>query len=370
MIVNRRGFLKQASRAAAATSLASVTALGENLSAGKSWAETERFKETVDNDGTYVRANTDWLAACRYGVGICWTPASMPRHGWPVPFRQAVENFDVDRFVDNIAETGAEYLIFTATHRYQFLPAPNPVTDRIQTGRTCRRDLIGEIARGLKRRNIGLIMYYNHSCNRAQDYMWEQAAGYHDRDKSRFFDNIFSIVEWMGQHYGDSIKAWWFDSISSLTHGGPRDTVSTDMGDFKVPWHRFTRAAKAGYRARLVTYNAAWSKSYMYTSDQDYWAGEIRNFEEDPPGSRYKPNGLQWHGWICLDDKRWVHTKKDTEIPDVRFSDEQVIGYVRTCIKHQAPVAFNLSIYQDGTMSPKSLRQMQMLKDAVKQSGT
>ena len=104
----------------------------------------------------------------------------------------------------------------------------------------------------------------------------------------------------------------------------------------------------------------------MYTTHQDYWAGEIRNFEEDRPRSRYKDNGLQWHGWICLDDKRWVHTKRDTEIPDVRFSDESLVEYVRTCIEHHAPVALNLSIYQDGRMSAKSLRQMQMLKNAVK----
>jgi len=268
--------------------------------------------------------------------------------------------------VDTVAETGAEYLIFTATHRYQFIPAPNPVIDRIQTSRTCKRDLLGEIAQELRRRRISLIMYYNHSCNRAQDYMWEEAAGYNDRDKNRFFDNIFNIIEWMGLHYWDLIKAWWFDSISSLTHGGPRDTVSTDMGNFKVPWHRFTQSAKAGYPNRLVTYNAAWSKSYMYTPNQDYRAGEIRSFEEDPPSNRYKDNGLQWHGWICLDDKGWVHTKRDTEIPDLRFSDEQVIKYVRKCIKQQAPVTLNLSIYQDATMSPKSLRQMQKLKNAVK----
>jgi hypothetical protein len=172
-----------------ATSLASVTALGENLSFRKSPAESETPYEIVDGDGTYVRANTDWLAACRYGVGVCWTAESMPREGWPVPFREAVKNFDVRRFVDTIAQTGAQYVIFTATHKYQFLPAPNPVIDRIQTGQTCKRDLLAEIAQGLRNRGIHLILYYNHSCNMGADYIWEQAAGYHDRDK-----NLFSIT--------------------------------------------------------------------------------------------------------------------------------------------------------------------------------
>jgi hypothetical protein len=103
----------------------------------------------------------------------------------------------------------------------------------------------------------------------------------------------------------------------------------------------------------------------MYTTHQDYWAGEMQD-PENPPNGRYLHNGLQWHGWICLGDPLWVHTKKDTEIPDVLFSDEQLVEYVRACIKHQAPAAFNLSVYQNGSMSPKSLRQMQTLKSVVK----
>ncbi|MHC4572839.1 MAG: alpha-L-fucosidase [Planctomycetota bacterium] len=365
MMVNRRDFLKRTGRAAIGTSLATITGLGANLSFGKSRADSNTPNEIAGGDESYERANTDWLAACRYGVGVCWTAESRPRQGWPVSFTEAVKNFDVGRFVDTIARTGAEYLIFTATHKYQFLPAPNPVIDRIQTGRTCRRDLIKEMALGLRRHGIHLILYYNHSCNQAQDFIWEQAVGYHDRDKNRFFDNIFNIIAWMGRHYGDLINAWWFDSLYSLSRAGPRDTVTTDMAGFKVPWRRYTRAAKVGYPARLVTYNAGILRTYMYTTYQDYWAGEMRDLE-NPPDGRYLHNGLQWHGWICLDDPRWVHTKRDTEIPNVRFSDEDLVEYVRTCIRHQAPVAFNLSIYQNGRMSPKSLRQMRMLKDAVK----
>ena len=30
---------------------------------------------------SYVRANTDWLAKCRYGIGVHWTAQTVPRHG-------------------------------------------------------------------------------------------------------------------------------------------------------------------------------------------------------------------------------------------------------------------------------------------------
>ncbi len=90
----------------------------------------------------YVRANTDWLAKCRYGVGVHWTAQTMPRKGPPLSFQKAVAAFDVKRFVAQLVYAGADYLLLTCTHALQTLPAPHPVIDRILPGRTSRRDLI------------------------------------------------------------------------------------------------------------------------------------------------------------------------------------------------------------------------------------
>jgi alpha-L-fucosidase len=313
----------------------------------------------------YQRANTDWLAKCRYGVGVHWTAQTMPRSGAPLPFPEAVEAFGVKRFIDALVYTGADYLLFTAAHALQMLPAPNAVIDRIAAGRTCKRDLIAELADGLAAKGIHLLVYYNHSCNGRDDPEWRKAVGYDGKDKRVLAKNLMDIVGWMGERYKDRIKAWWFDSPYSLDPRGPHSTVSTDMTGFQFPWERLTMAAKRGFSARLVTYNAGVDKTFLYTRHQDYWAGEMVNLRT-PAKARYRDNGLQWFGWACLEDRAWVHQRLNSEIPKPLYSDKEVISYVRTCDSHQAPMTFNVGIYQDGTMAPASVEQLRRLDVALR----
>ena len=261
-------------------------------------------------------------------------------------------------------DAGADYVLFTAAHALQMLPAPHPVIDRILPGRTCKRDLIAELADALAAKGMPLLVYYNHSCNRPGRSQWRKAVGYDGQDKNVLAQNLIDIVGWMGERYRDKIKAWWFDSPYSLDPRGPHNSVTTDMTGFQFPWERFTVAAKLGYPARLVTYNPGVAQTFLYTTHQDYWSGEMVNLKT-PATGRYLDNGLQWFGWTCLDVRAWVHTKLDTEIPKPLYSDEEIIAYVRTCNSHQAPMTFNVGIYQDGTMAAASVEQLHRLGMAL-----
>ena len=288
----------------------------------------------------------------------------LPRRGEPLRFQDAVEAFDLSSFIDSIVASGADFVIFTSTHALQMIPAPHPVLDEILPGRTCQRDLIKEIARGLRAKGIHLVLYYNHSCNGQDDPEWKQAVGYYAAEKTRLVDNLCRIVVHMGQRYGKLLKAWWFDSPYSLDPSGPHNTVTTDMTGFRFPWERFTMMAKRGHPSRLVTYNAGINKTYLYTTHQDYWAGEMVDLDH-PPTARYLDNGLQWHGWTCLDDRSWVHSRKNTEIPKTLYPDDKVISFIRACRQYGAPMAFNVGIYQDGTISKSALDQLTRLRDAL-----
>ena len=322
------------------------------------------FGSEPEKPGPYERANTDWLAKCWYGVGVHWTAQTVPRRGQPLPFQKAVDAFDVKKFVDQLSYAGADYLLFTAAHALQMLPAPNPVIDKLLPGRTCKRDLIAELADALATKGMPMLVYYNHSCNGGQDRPWEQAVGYHDKDKQPFAQNLMDIVGWMGERYKDKIKTWWFDSPYSLDPRGPHNSVTTDMTGFQFPWERFTVAAKLGFPARLVTYNPGVAKTFLYTTHQDYWSGELVNLKT-PAKARFLENGLQWFGWTCLEDRAWVHHRLDTEVPKPLYSDDEVISYVRACNSHQAPMTFNVGIYQDGTMAEASVEQLHRLGMAL-----
>ena len=154
------------------------------------------------------------------------------------------------------------------------LPGPHPVIDGILPGRTCQRDLIGELAESLAVKNIHLLLYYNHSCNNQDDLPWMRAVGYFDKSKKRLADNLQAIVAWMGRRYGQKLKAWWFDSSYSLDPRGPGNSVTTDLTGFQFPWERWSAAAKSGYADRLVTFNAGVMQKFLYTTHQDYWAAK------------------------------------------------------------------------------------------------
>ena len=313
---------------------------------------------------TYHRANTDWLAGCTLGLSVHWTAKSMPRQGAAENFQEAVDQFRLDQFLAAVELSGVDYVIFTATHALQMLPCPHPVIDRILPGRTAKRDLLGEIARGLAARGKKLIVYYNHSCNYGDDPAWEQAVGYHAQDKNRLAENICAIVRWLGERYGQLIQAWWFDSSYSLDGRGPANSVTTDMTRFAFPWEQLTVAAKAGHTDRLVTYNAGFN-TFLYTEHQDYWAGEMTNLDT-PPTSRFLPSGLQWHGWTCLDDQRWVYGDNRSAPHPPLYSDADLLAFVLKCRQHQAPMCFNVVVYQDGTLAEESVSQLRRLTTALR----
>jgi hypothetical protein len=53
--------------------------------------------------------------------------------------------------------------------------------------------------------------------------------------------------------------------------------------------------------------------TFLYTTHQDYWAGELVDLKS-PARSRYLANALQWFGWTCIAD-RLAHAVSDHATP-------------------------------------------------------
>jgi hypothetical protein len=313
----------------------------------------------------YRQADTSWLAACRFGVSTHWTAQSQPvgADDW-VPFEEAVSHFSASNYVDRIAEAGAQYVIFTSTHALQMLAAPSQAIDRIAPGRTTKRDLLGELADACKTRGLHFILYYNHSCNSGDDPAWEHALGYHAPDKSVLARNLMGIVRELGARYGARVEAWWFDSCYSLDPRGVYDSVTTDLHGFQFPWEEWTAAAKTGYDARLVTLSAGMLSHFMYSTHQDYEGGEANELV-GVPSSRFTPDHLQGHRWVCLDNPDWVHSRVKTPLAAPRYRLDQVTDYVRTCNRSSVPVTFNIDIDRTGQLSTESLRLLRAMRSQL-----
>ena len=218
--------------------LKAIAATTATMSFRRAWSET------------YHLANTDWFAACHFGISTHWTAQSQPvgKDDW-LPFEEAVNRFDAKRYVQQAAKAGAEYIIFTSCHALQMLPAPCAAIDRVAPGRTTRRDLVGDLADACHARDMHFILYYNHSCNHGDDSPWEYTVGYHAPDKARLARNLLAIVRELAERYGSRVDGWWFDSCFSLDPHGVYDSVSTDLNGFQFPWEDFVGGCKGRKRA-------------------------------------------------------------------------------------------------------------------------
>ncbi len=305
----------------------------------------------------YRRADASWFAGCRFGVSTHWTALSHSVHpaDWR-PFPETVARFDVERFADRIAATGAEYLIFTSCHALQWLAGPCDAIEGVLGGRTNRRDMVGELARACRQRKLHFILYYNHSCNQGDDSAWEYASGFHEPGRSRFISNILAIIRELGERHGDRVKAWWFDSCFSLEPDRPAVN-----GANRIPWTDWVEAAKAGYRDRLVTLNPGMLRYHLYTDHQDYEAGEANDLVA-VPAAQFTPDGLQAHRWICLDNPDWVHQRYNQPLVKSRFSLDQLARYVRTAHRFRVPVTFNVDVDRNGEFLPQTVTLLRTLR--------
>lgn len=297
------------------------------------------------------RAKTDWFVRAGYGLFIHWTSQVSPLRGKIKPYAEAVNDFDVPKFVNMVANSGAGYLIFTANHAEPTFPGPLKTWEHYHPGWTTKRDLISELANELGKHNIRLVMYLaseilggvraSHGVQRLVSTPEYEAA-------------IKDILTEIGHRYGQRVAGYWFDHLSWSKENFP-----------DLSFQRIWPAVKAGNPARLVAYNF-WQFPVM-TEWQDYWADE--GAVSLPPNGRYMTvgpaKGLQYHVSVPIDGA-YMHLKSDSDMEGPIYKDEQLIQFVKACIANEGVVSLGTGISQDLQMSDAIVRQLEAVRKAVR----
>lgn len=313
------------------------------------------YSTKIEEEALKIRQKAKWFKDAGYGLMFQWTNRATPEKGDAVkPWDEKINDFDVEKFVDMVEESGAAYVIWSMTWGQHYVSAPIKSLDRILKGRTTKRDLLGEMADRLYEKGIKLIFYYHYGydCYHSKDSTWLQAAGGYKADKTELYQNINNILTEVGNRYGEKLNGWFFDGAQRYydTHfDGTSGGIST--ANFK----KISQAAKKGNPQRMVTYNS-WILPRV-TEYQDYYAGEgLKQFTglQDGvfPEGNYK--GLQAHTCFPL-EKRWGHIDKNTTIAPPEYSAEELVERIRHARKNRYPLSINLEMYEDGSVSPKSL---------------
>ena len=309
-----------------------------------------------------AHSSAQWLADAKYGLMFQWGEWGYPEHGERKPWPKMIDDFNVEKFADMVQSTGAGYVIWSATWRTYYFPAPIHAIDQILPGRTSKRDLIGELADALNKRGIKLMLYYH--CGYG-DREW-QARNFSTTDPDKvgtdplFRKNWVSIMTEVGERYGNRLAGWFIDE-----------------GWYPSPFEEQNRALKAGYPGRIVSFND-WVRPRL-TDFQDVEFGEAFNglndgagnlFPDGPPvggdGIYIKGShkGLQAHGMFILDGAgygpEWGIWRPDTTIAKPMFTSEQIVNMAKNAKAHHVALSFNLLMYEDGTVSPASLEAVRL----------
>ena len=315
-----------------------------------------RERPRMDQRIRAFRSDTKWLREAKLGLMCQCGEWAYPRHGQHKPWPEVVDNFDVTRFADMADSTEAGYVVWSATWATYFFPAPIAAVDRILPGRTSRRDLIGELAGALAKRNIRLILYYHpgHETGPENGSWWSKNWTSEDH-KSLFFDNWCSIIAEVGERYADRLAGWMFDD---------------DLVYYPAPYPRLGQAAKAGSPSRIVSYNS-WIQP-RGTDFQDFQFGEGFMGDDRLPvgGQGIWPagpmKGLQAHGCFQMDGPDWGIRQADAEISAPHLTSEKAIRLGFDAAARNEPLSWNLVMYDDGAVSERSLDVLRSMGRAVR----
>ena len=289
-----------------------------------------------------------------YGLGFHWTTWNVTQEGLTIPFEERVNAFDVDKFVKQAKDLGAKHILLTNCHALQYSPCPNPYIDALIPNRTCKRDLIGELAEALHKEDMTFIMYYHHGCDGPQDLVWWNACGANDFYSNTFYKNVINIISYFGERYGKLTDAYWFDAGYGYFRRG------------YVPWEEISNAARVGNPDRLITYNSGVHDWGSYTPFQDYYAGEtnLKHLKTDLPHGEKTTTGLDWYAFVSLhkwlqspDSKDCAQWGIEQDCYELDFNwdkpdPKEMADFVKAYNKIGSTVTFNMLCYADGSIHP------------------
>jgi alpha-L-fucosidase len=285
-----------------------------------------------------------WLKAAKFGVFVHYL-------GEGPDWNKRVDSFDVEKFAEQLQQTGAGYLIFTLGQNSGYYCSPNATYEKYagyKTGERCsRRDLPMEIADALAKCGIRLTLYLP---SRSPQRDKKAMAGLHDVNERQPAPQEFTrrwsevIAEW-SLHYGKKISGWWFD--------GSYNTAGWDDLSKPYNWNTWAAACRAGNPESILAFNPGTriDKAFSALTDQqDYTAGEQNKFQATPetnPASK----GVQWHILSFL-GTRWAAKDGPTN------SDQYMINYVRKVNSLGGTVSIDAHVSADGKIYPPHLKQL------------
>jgi len=313
-----------------------------------------------------------WMTG-RVGLMVHWLyPQTRPEHGnGTADFDTAVDTFNLDRFLADFASTGAEWMMFTIGQNTGYYTSPNSILDTLSgPGHTSRRDLVAEMAAGIKKLGKRFVAYLPSEVHFQSDEI-KAGFGWNPADQSNFQRRYTDFIREYSLRFGTDLDSWWFDGCYDWN----------EFNNQTYNWALWAEAARAGNPDAALAFNDGCfylRKLLPVSPVQDYLSGEIgwlengqirlgRETELEGPGSLYLPSGpfvedthCRWHGQVPI-DCLWMHTDPGP-MPPPRFTDSNLQTFIDNCVSVGGAVTLNVGIYQEGHLAQATLKQLSRIK--------
>jgi hypothetical protein len=296
-----------------------------------------------------------------YGLFFQYGVWGYPQHGDKKNMDDSTNEFDINKFVDLLKQTGTQSVIWSLTW-WEFKMQMNvkAVNDIVSNNSlTTTRNLVIEIAEACKKEGISFFMYYHHGIQ--QEPLWTSKQNCpidltQTRMDSRaiFFDNWKRVISEIGTTLGTNLDGWLFDDGCVY---------------YPAPFESLAVAAKSGNPDRLISYN-----SYVgtkITEFQDMIFGEGGWAEESP----YEPTlngilqsgkekGLLRIGMPMINNDNWGITQPDESI-DLTVDVDEMIKKIKSTHARKVPMMINLKMWEGGIIGQSTYDALVKLKEAI-----
>jgi hypothetical protein len=316
-------------------------------------------------------ARAEWMAG-RHGMMVHYlvTPQGNTPEEKTADFNRTIDGFDLDAFMGQFEQSGAEWLIFTIGQNTGYYASPNPVLDELLPGHTPRRDLVVEIARRVDALGKRFVAYLPVETTTPPEEV-RRAFAWNPDDQSEYFKRYLGFIRAYAEKLGPLCDGWWFD--------GCYEPVTKGQWDW-APW---CEAARAGNPRAAIAFNdgafcTGWTE--IISPLQDYHPGEVHLLEDGqirfdflggddvyatPEGHLRKPgqepkyympdgqfvHGVQWHALVP------IHSTFNPAVPVPDYPDAMLLGFMRTCMDLGGGVTLNLPIGMDGRIPDAAIGQ-------------
>lgn len=322
---------------------------------------------------------TDWFHQVKWGVMTHYLGAAPSSKGGAEltaeMWNEQVNQFDVAGFVEQLASTGARYLLFTIGQNSGHYCAPNATYDKlvgITPSKCSRRDLVADLAAALAKRNIRLMVYLpsgapaaDHVARQKLGWLWGRTGGWQLPGEPvggrlvEFQRRWESIIREWSQRWGKSVAGWWID--------GCYFADAMYRHDDEPNFASFEHALKAGNPDAIVAFNPGVKVPVIaFTRHEDYAAGEVNLKEfakavEACPGRWLECEGrkVQFQILTFL-GATWCKGDRP------QLPDEAVIAATRQLAAKGGVVTFDVPIQKSGLIPTPFVGQLRAIGQAMR----